>query len=283
MKEKILGIDQAYALRHGLDLVDVMLVAVIRDKMQNKNTRKQSHDGKVFVWVSYTDVLEHLPILNIKKRRLAAILDAMCDKGVLEKYVLKEEGCRTYFRLSEKEQGDVRKTTEGCRSDDRGVVAEVTHIELPENKLPENKKEKDNNKLLSKKKDDGDTFETTYERFMANAIDDSNFKYSLRGYKIKDYTALLVAFRLHVTNQCRQGEFIDNGYVRNRTWLLRSMPYLDLGEATGYSLGYGEYLKDNRRWYRNRAGKEIEVPIDAPPRRQGTIWYKEEQRWGPDI
>lgn len=282
MKETILGIDQAFAVEHGLDVVDVMLFAVVKDKMQSANTRKLKRNGKCFVWVSYQDVLEHLPILNIKKRRLAARMDAMCDKGVLEKYVDKEAGCYTYFRLSGKRQGVVAKETGGCRSADKGVVAGVTSKELPVNNIPESSKEKDITKVISKKKDGGD-FEETFKEFIAKALEDNDFKYSLRGYKIKDYTALLVAFRAHVANLCKQGDFIDNGYVRNRTWLLRSMPYLDLGKATGYSLGYGEYLKDNRRWYRNRAGKEIEVPMDAPPRRQGTIWYKEQGRWGPDI
>ena len=281
MKETILGIDQAFAVEHGLDVVDVMLFAVVKDKMQSANTRKLKRNGKCFVWVSYQDVLEHLPILNIKKRRVATRLDVMCDKGVLEKYINKEAGCYTYFRLSEKRQGVVAKETGGCRSTDKGVVAGVTSKELPVNNIPESSTDKDITKVISKKKDGGD-FEETFKEFIAKALEDNDLKYNLRNYRIKNIKALCESFKVHVMNLCRHGDFVSNGYIKNRRWMLNAMPFLDLGEATGFSLGHGEYLKDNRRWYRNRNGKEIEVPMDAPPRRQGTIWYKEQGRWGPD-
>ena len=284
MKETILGFDQKRAVELGLDVVDVVLLDAIKTKHESGATEKKEIDGEQYVWVSYKNLIEWLPILGLKKRSLALRLDKLAGKGILKKHIDREKGNFTFFALCN--LNDIPMPSELQRVCNSNSIPMSTQLHTKRVRNKESvirEKEKDNNKLLSKKKDDGDTFETTYERFMSNAIEDSNFKYSLRGYKIKDYTALLVAFRLHVTNQCRQGEFIDNGYVRNRTWLLRSMPYLDLGKATGFSLGYGEYLKDNRRWYRNRAGKEIEVPMDAPPRRQGTIWYKEEQRWGPDI
>ena len=296
MKETILGIDQAQALRYGLTVVDLLLLDVVRQKSNEERTSKKTAGGKEYVWISYSAVLEWLPILGVNKRGVAKYLDRLEEKGLIEKLFLRKGGCYTFFRLSDKGLGvfvgDCSFEDKGlspeeqrvCSEKDKGFVPNATNKKDTEIKDTEiKKKEINNNKLLFTKKEDGDTFETTFERFMANAIDDGNFRYSLRGYRIKDYTALLVAFRKHVANQCKQGEFIDNGYVRNRTWLLRSMPYLDLGEATGYTLGHGEYLKDNRRWYRNRAGKEIEVPMDAPPRRQGTIWYQEQGRWGPDI
>lgn len=281
MKETILGIDQAFAVEHGLDVVDVMLIAVVKDKMQSANTRKLKRNGKCFVWVSYQDVLEHLPILNIKKRRLAARMDAMCDKGVLEKYVDKEAGCYTFFRLSEKRQGVVAKETGGCRSTDKGVVAGVTSKELPVNKLPESSKEKDNTKVLSKKKV-GD-FDTAFTEFSTKCRHDEELAYSLAPYKVKNLDAMLEEFMRHIKKCANMGDFIKNGYIRNRMWLLRSIPFIDMSGATGISLGYGEYLKNGKRTYKNRNGKEIEVPMDAPPRRQGTIWYKEQGRWGPDI
>lgn len=281
MKETILGIDQAFAVEHGLDVVDVMLVAVIKDKMQNANTRKLTRNGKRFVWVCYQDVLDHLPILNIKKRRIAARLDTMCDKGVLEKYIDKNAGCYTFFRLSEKRQGVVAKETRGCRSTDKGVVAPATSKELPENKLPESSKEKDNNKLLSKKKD-GD-FDAAFTEFSAKCRKDEQLAYSLAPYRVVNLDAMLEEFMRHIRKSANMGDFLKNGYVRNRLWMLRSVPFLDMSGATGISLGYGEYLKNGKRIYKNRNGKEIEVPITAPPRRQGTIWYKEQGRWGPDI
>jgi hypothetical protein len=209
----------------------------------------------------------------------------MCDKGVLEKYFDKNAGSYTYFRLSEKRQGVVTKETGGCRSANKGVVAGVTNKELPVNKLPVSSKEKDNNKLLSKKKD-GSDFDLEFQRFSMRAAKDKDLERILRPYNIVDLQALLDDFERRIANRCRTTEFAQNQvndhYIKNRQWLINSLPYLDLSKATGYTLGYGEYLKDNRRLYRNRNGKEIEVPMDAPPRRRGTIWYKEQGRWGPD-
>lgn len=284
MKETILGIDQQRAIELGLDLVDVVLLDVIGHKMKSDKTEKREIDGEGFVWLSYKSVLEWLPILGLKKRALALRLDKLVAKGLLKKYINKKEGNYTFFSLCDFDSTpmpiDLQRV---CNSNDNPMSPQL-HTKSNRDKDTEiREKEKDNNKLLSKKKDEVTDFEAVYEQFMSKAVDDGDFKYSLRGYHIKDYTALLVAFRVHVTNLCRQSDFIDNGYVKNRTWLLRAIPHLDMGEATGHSLGYGEYLKNNRRWYRNRNGKEIEVPIDAPPRRQGTIWYKEQQRWGPDI
>lgn len=284
MKETILGIDQKRAIELGLDVVDVVLLDVIGHKLASESTEKQEIEGRQYVWVCYQSLIEWLPILGLKKRALALRLDKLVGKGILRKFIDKEKGNFTFFALCN--LNDIPITSElqrVCNANDKPMSTQLQTKSNRDKVTEIREKEKDNNKLLSKKKDGAKEFEAAFEEFMGKAVDDGDFKYSLRGYKIKDYTALLVAFRVHVTNLCRQGDFIDNGYVKNRTWLLRAIPHLDMGEATGHSLGYGEYLKNNRRWYRNRAGKEIEVPIDAPPRRQGTIWYKEQQRWGPDI
>lgn len=283
MKETILGIDQAFAIEHNLDVVDVMLVAVIKDKMQSENTKKMTFEGKRYVWVSYQDVLDHLPILNIKKRRLATRLDVLCEKGVLEKYFDKNAGCYTYFRLSEKRQGVVAGKTGGCRSADKGVVTGATNKELPVNKQPVSSKEKDITKVISKKKETTTAdFNNEIEVFKNSVDSDQEFAYSLRHYHIKSVSKLVEKFKLHILNNGLVGDFMSNGYQRNKGWLLRVIPKLDVSDITGVTLGKGEYLKDGRRWYLNRNGKEIEVPMDAPPRRKGTIWYKEQGRWGPD-
>ena len=280
MKETILGIDQAFAIEHNLDVVDVMLFAVIKDKMRSKNTIKLTIESKRYVWVSYQNILEHLPILNIKKRQLAKRLDILCQKGVLEKYVDKEAGCHTYFRLSEKRQGVVAGVAGGCCSTDKGVVTPMTSKEIPVNKKPVKEKEKDITKVISKKKD-GD-FDNEVEKFKNYVDADPEFGYSLRHYHIKSVSKLVEKFKLHILNNGLVGDFMSNGYQRNKGWLLRVIPKLDVSDITGVTLGKGEYLKDGRRWYLNRNGKEIEVPMDAPPRRQGTIWYKEQGHWGPD-
>ena len=275
MKEKIFGVPQQIALDWGLDFVDLILYEYLAKKECTKGVVKKEFEGATYVWLSYGEIVAWLPILNIKKRAVAARFDKLIAAGLVAKYVDMEGGNYTYFRTL------LQKQQTGCCPDNTPLSPkQQTKNNRRINTVEE--KEKDNNKLLSKKKD-LDSFEWTFERFMAKAVEDNEFKYSLRGYNITNLAALIEAFKTHVTNLCRHSEFIDNGYVRNRSWLLRSMPYLDVREATGSALGYGEYLMNNKRWYRNRNGKEIEVPMNAPPRRKGMIWYKEQGHWGPDI
>lgn len=282
MKETILGIDQKRAVELGLDVVDVVLLDAIKTKHESGATEKKEIDGEQYVWVSYKNLIEWLPILGLKKRSLALRLDKLAGKGILKKHIDREKGNFTFFALCN--LNDIPMPSELQRVCNSNSIPMSTQLQTKRYRNKESvirEKEKDNNKLLSKKKED---FGAAFEEFMSKAVDDGNFKYSLRGYHIKDYTALLVAFRTHVTNLCKQHEFIDNGYVRNRSWLLRSMPYLDLSEATSVTLGPGEYMRDNRRWYRNPAGRECEVPIDAPPRQlRDQIWYANEMRWGPNV
>lgn len=274
MKKDFLGFDQQIAIDFNLDVVDVVLLDVIRLKAESNATKKKEIDGKRYVWICYKSIIEWLPILGLKKRALALRLDKLTEKGFLLKHVANNN--QTYFSL----QSELQR---GCKNDDIPLSTELQPKRNRDIDTEIREKEKDNNKLLSKKKDDKPNFDTAFAEFSSRSLANDDFKYSLRSYRIKDYTALMEVFKAHVANQCKQSEFIDNGDVRNRTWLLHSMPYLDLSDAAGFTLGYGEYIKNNKRWYINRSGREIEVPLDAPPRRQGTIWYKEEGRWGPDI
>lgn len=282
MKETILGIDQKRAIELGLDVVDVALLDVIKTKYESDATEKKEIDGEQYVWVSYKNLIEWLPILGLKKRSLALRFDKLAGKGILKKYIDREKGNFTFFALCN--LNDIPMPSElqrVCNANDKPMSTQLHTKRIRNKESVIKEKEKDITKVISKKKDGGD-FEETFKEFIAKALEDNDLKYNLRNYRIKNIKALCESFKVHVMNLCRHGDFVSNGYIKNRRWMLNAMPFLDLGEATGFSLGHGEYLKDNRRWYRNRNGKEIEVPMDAPPRRQGTIWYKEQGRWGPD-
>lgn len=279
MKEKILGFDQGEAIRLGLDVVDLMLLDLVRQKEQSPNVKERVIDGERYVWVHYQNILDYLPILGMKKRALATRLDKIICAGLLKKEVVRDDG-GTYVYI--RSRGVSLEQHPGCRSNSRGVSLEQQPDRYRNTTtVVNNKKEKNNNKLLSKKKDDGN-FDTAFLEFSAKCATDQELAYSLAPYNVKDLGALLEEFMHHIKKNANMGDFMKNGYIRNRMWLLRSIPFIDMSGATGRSLGYGEYLRDNRRWYKNRNGKEIEVPMSAPPRRKGTIWYKELGRWGPD-
>lgn len=286
MKDKILGFEQEEAVRLGIDLTDIVIIDTIRQKFKSDTTEKREIDGKMYVWVNYSNIIDWLPVLGLKKRALAARLNRLCEKGVLKKAYLKEEGSFTFFRLVEKGEGLSSKLQGGCNQNDKGVVTEITtkkNTVIIDTVIRE--KEKDNTKVLSKKKDRNiDDFSASFTAFSKKAAEDRELEYNLRNYNITNLGALLDSFKAHVTNLCRRSDFVSNGYMKNRRWLLNAMPYLDVATATGLTLGKGEYLKNNRRYYINPAGRECEVPLDAPPRQfRDQIWYIEERRWGPNI
>lgn len=285
MRKTILGIDQAFAVEHGLDVVDAVLISTIADKLKSKNTEKREINGEKYVWINYKSLLEWLPILGMKKRALAMRLDRLVDKGFIKKHIKREEGNYTFFALCNFNGNPMSTEMQRvCQSNDNPMSVEL-HTKSNRDKVTEiREKEKDNNKLLSKKKETTTAdFNNEIEVFKNYVDADPEFGYSLRHYHIKSVSRLVERFKFHILNNGYVGEFMRNGYQKNKTWLLRTIPHLNVADITGVTLGKGEYLKNGRRYYINRNGKEIEVPMDAPPRRQGTIWYKEQGRWGPDI
>lgn len=54
-------------------------------------------DGVQYVWVSYKDLLEDMPLLNIGKQMLAVRLKKLCDFGILKHQVIKQNGTFSYY------------------------------------------------------------------------------------------------------------------------------------------------------------------------------------------
>lgn len=274
MIRKVFGFDQTLATSLGLDITDLMILYIIKGFCKSK-TKKRRIGDEEYSWVSYATILEDNPILRIGRRMLAKRLDALAAKGIIKKEVVNDNGTFTYFRFI------------GVPVDLQGGVTPVTggvEIKLHPKKIKDinnkEKKEKDISDEISQKKNND--FDSLVKDFKEQAFKDDNLKFSLRGYHITDMDALLDAFINHAAKLSRVKDIRDKGYANAKAWMLHSMPHLDLTKATGISLGYGEYIKNGKRLYKNRYGSEIEVPRDAPPRRQGTIWYKEQGRWGPD-
>jgi len=210
--------------------------------------------------------------LRLKKRAVAARIDKLVDKGLVEKKVVTEGGTFTYFHLKEGCCWNDR----GCCPDDKGVLLER---QPKSNILHSNIKKEKYNK---KKESEGDPsrYNEYFESFKSKALTDGALDYNLASYSIKDKGALIDEFCKHVVKIFKIKEFANNGYMKNCAWLLRSLNYLDLTAAIGVKLGYNEYLKDGKRYYINRRKREIEVPMAAPPRRSANmIWDAETMRW----
>ena len=282
MKETIFDISQEDAIRYGLSLKEVILLDFIFQRVNCKKAHRLHIDGNEYVWILYGNIEEWLPILGLNKRGIAKHIDRLVAVGLVDKRVIKIGGIFTYFRITQKGQRLFQKEQRVCSESDKGYVPKVTNKKnTVEEDTVEKEKEKDISKDISKKK--VADFDTELQKFKEKAAEDIDLERNLKAYKIINLTALIDSFGKHVTNLCRAREFTNNGYIRNRQWLLNAISHLDLTAATGHKIGVGESLRDGKRYYFIH-GEQREVPIDAPPRQlKDQVWYAREKRWGPDV
>ena len=272
MKEKVLGYPQSAALKMGLDVIDLMLVALVKDKLSSAKTKKYESGGKLYVWVSYQSVIDWLPILKMQKRSLARRMGRLCRMGILDTYCDRHDGSYTYYRFV-----GVTESPAGCDEKSRGAGMKSPDKESTVIIDTVSSKEKDD-----KKKDAVEEFERVFLETTEKMKTDELVAMMLSGYHISDLDALFTEWRRHIIKNLKQKSFINDGYERNKRYLSYCMGYLDLSKATHVKLGKGEYLKDGRRYYVNPRGEEKEVPTDAPPRQlTSQVWYADEKKWGP--
>ena len=83
-----------------LDVTDLLLLNQIADFPNRKQVMKIIEEDKIFFWMSYAEILEELPILNLKKQALRDRFDKLVTLGLLEKTVNKTSNM-TFFRLTD--------------------------------------------------------------------------------------------------------------------------------------------------------------------------------------
>lgn len=83
-----------------LDVTDLLLLSQIADFPNRSNVMKIIDEEKIFFWMSYAEMLNELPILNLKKQALRDRFDKLATLGLLEKKIGKA-GNMTFFRLTD--------------------------------------------------------------------------------------------------------------------------------------------------------------------------------------
>lgn len=115
-----------------LDITDLLLLNQIADFPNRSSVMKIIEDDKIFFWMSYAEILEELPILNMKKQALRDRLDKLVILGLLEKRIGKTSNM-TFFRLTSKYESlkydtVVFDTEKGCVVNDRGVYSDTEGV-----------------------------------------------------------------------------------------------------------------------------------------------------------
>ena len=135
-----------------LDVTDLLLLNQVADFPNRSNIVKVLEGEKMFFWMSYSEFLEELPILNLKKQALRDRFDKLVTLGLLEKIVNKANNM-TLFRLTDmyeklKYGSMIYDTEKGCvvnyegvYSDTQGVCSPLHTISVYNNNIINKEKE----------------------------------------------------------------------------------------------------------------------------------------------
>lgn len=125
----------------SVDVIDLLIVKELADFMNRTIIIKHTIEDKTFFSIRYDAILEDLPILNIKKQALRDRIDKICELGIIEKKVVRNEtGSWTAFRMGKlyeqlkystqesfgENVGECSKLHKGVYSTTQGCVANYT-------------------------------------------------------------------------------------------------------------------------------------------------------------
>jgi hypothetical protein len=115
-----------------LDVTDLLLLSQVADFPNRSNIIKVLEGEKMFFWMAYSEFLEELPILNLKKQALRDRFDKLVTLGLLEKMVNKANNM-TLFRLTDmyeklKYGSMIYDTEKGCVVNYEGVYSDTQGV-----------------------------------------------------------------------------------------------------------------------------------------------------------
>ena len=165
MKYTIEGFSQEYALtlrneKTRLDCIDLVILRWIVDFYPRMS--KITIDGKEYAWLCYQKLCDDLPIISISKRVFAERLKKLVEFDILVYKLIKENGTFTAYGFGNNYENLIAKKVVGCSQNDNGGVVETT----TKYNILNNIKEIDNNKLLSKEREQKPIFnEELFNKF----------------------------------------------------------------------------------------------------------------------
>lgn len=143
-----------------LDVTDLLLLNQIADFPNRKYVMKIIEGDKIFFWMSYTEILSELPILNLKKQALRDRFDKLAMLGLLEKTTNKTNNM-AFFRLTDlyeslrydtvvyDSNGEIVVGDRGVYSDTQGVCSRLHTISINNNNNKDIEKESNKEKEVS--------------------------------------------------------------------------------------------------------------------------------------
>lgn len=141
LRFSILGFSQERALEirateggkeMKLDVIDLLLLSQVADFPNRSNVMKIIEEDKIFYWIAYSEMIEELPILCLKKQALRDRFDKLVTLGLLEKKTRKSNNM-TFFRLTSlyeklKYGAIIYNTEQGRVVNDGGVYSDTQGV-----------------------------------------------------------------------------------------------------------------------------------------------------------
>ena len=124
MKYTILGFSQAKLLDLHLGINEAMILRWFIDFQSTGKMRKVIIDGREWMWVSYSGVLEAIPIVGGSTKTISRRFESLEKAGVLEHTTFREGGVFSVYRVCE---GVYQSLI-----DDQEIEQEVEEKEEPE-------------------------------------------------------------------------------------------------------------------------------------------------------
>lgn len=152
---EVRGMDGNKELR--LDVTDLLLLNQLADFPNRSGVMKIIEDDKIFFWMAYSEIIEELPILCLKKQALRDRFDKLVALGLLEKKIGRV-GNMTFFRLTDKYESlkydtMIYSTEHGDVLNDRGVYSDTQGVCSGLHTITINKYNNNKEKEISKEKD----------------------------------------------------------------------------------------------------------------------------------
>ena len=66
MKYTVEGFNQKVMLEMGFDCIDAVILRFIVDFWHSNKMTKIFNEGKEFLWIKYSNIINQIPIINIK-------------------------------------------------------------------------------------------------------------------------------------------------------------------------------------------------------------------------
>ena len=183
MKYTIEGFNQVELVKMGLNSNDAIILRWFVDfYATGKMAIVKNETGQEFKWVKYQAVIDDLPILGItNKQVIARHFDKMVAAGIIEKYIHKQMGVFSCFRITEK----FRVLIEKLEGVDSKVETPIdSKVETKNHSIKENHSIKQGKKFTPPTKEEADAY------CKENKLNVDTFKfikyYEAADWKIKD-------------------------------------------------------------------------------------------------